>query len=233
MKLSDLPSKMGNVWVILAVLLAVGIFLISPWGLNFRAFMLGNPCAAGQIFDKTASACVPSSSQLACGGGMYLSFSQQKGYSCEWMNLTLACLLVIVGMAVWYLFMAKKASQWIAAKEALRISFEKGHLQTKDGRNDFIAVWSHVEEVHQVKPHDAWLFVGDFVHPGGESSALIIGTDKTGWVLRQWRYQLVDRQIQILSKKGMELDKALSEVAAYRARTKAMVDTVKEEVDDE
>jgi hypothetical protein len=84
-----------------------------------------------------------------------------------------------------------------------------------------------------VKRHDAWLFIGYFVHPGGESSALIIGTDKTGWVLRQWRYQLVDRQIQILSKKGMELDKALSEVAAYRARTKAMVDTVKEEEDAE
>ena len=220
---------MGNVWVILAVLLAVAIFLFAtPWGLNFRAFLIGNPCGQGQMFDKTTSACVPSGSQLACGSGMYLS-QGAKGYSCEWSNLTLLAVLAAVAIAVYLVFFAKKANNWIPAREALRISFEQGHLQTKDGRNDFIAVWSHVEEVHQVKPHDAWLFVGDFVVPGAESSALIIGTDKTGWVLRQWRYQLVDRQIQILSKKGMELDKALSEVAAYRARTKVMVEDVKEE----
>ena len=79
-----------------------------------------------------------------------------------------------------------------------------------------------------IKPHDAWLLVGDFVQPGKEYSALIAGTDTSGWVLRLWRYQLVDRQIQILQKKGMELDKALSEVAAYRARTKAAVEAVNE-----
>jgi hypothetical protein len=140
MKLSDIPSKMGNVWILAALAVAFIVFLATPWGLNFRAFFLGNPCAAGQIFDKATSACVPSSSQLSCGSGMYLSQNPQKGYTCEWANLTLLSVLAAVAIAVYIVFFSKKASQWIPAREALRISFEQGHLQTKDGRNDFIAV---------------------------------------------------------------------------------------------
>jgi hypothetical protein len=207
MKLSDITK---NLWLFLAVLVMGYIFLnYVSFGIGIKDWFLGAPTV--------------SPSGVICSGGTYFD-----GTQCKVQNLVYIFILVALLLAAYFFLTKEKGSNWISAKEAVRCAFENGHLQTKDGRSDFVDVWSHVEEPHMIKPHDAWLLVGDFVLPGKEYSALIAGTDTSGWVLRLWRYQLVDRQIQILQKKGMELDKALSEVAAYRQRTKAAVEAVNE-----
>lgn len=226
MNLNDVWKNKMLIAVALIIVLAI---VFSPWGIEIRAGLLGNPCPGGQVFNPQLKTCMPAATPVVCGGGTYLDFSPITGYSCKLSNLTILLIVGVAALLIYFVFFAKKAQQWIAAKEAVRCSFENGHLQTEDGRNDFVSVWSHVKEPHQIKPHDAWLVIGDFVQPGKEYSALIAGTDKSGWVLRLWRYPLGDRQIQILMKKGMELEKALSEVAAYHAKTKTMIETLKTE----
>jgi hypothetical protein len=207
MKLSDITK---NLWLFLAVLVMAYIFLnYVGFGIGIKDWFLGAPTV--------------SPSGVICSGGTYFD-----GTQCKVQNLVYIFILVALLLAAYFFLMGNKGSDWISAKEACRNAFENGHLQTKDGRDDFVAVWSHVEEPIQIVPYNAWLLIGDFVQPGREYSAMIAGTDVSGWVLQLWRYQLVDRQINILKKKGMELDKALSEVAAYRARTKATLEAVKE-----
>jgi hypothetical protein len=208
MKLSDITK---NLWLFLAVLVMAYIFLnYVGFGIGIRDWFLGAP--------------TKSPAGVICSSGTYFD-----GTQCRVQNLVYILILVALLAAAYFYLTKEKGSDWISAREACRNAFENGHLQTEDGRNDFVAVWSHVKEMAQITPYNAWLLVGDFVQPGREYSAMVAGTDMSGWVLQLWRYQLVDRQIQILKKKGMELDKALSEVAAYRARTKATLEAVKDE----
>jgi hypothetical protein len=211
--------KKLNIWM-LGILLFIGVlFIMSPIGRDLQVFLFGNPCEQGYIYDSPTKQCILASTQLACGSGTYLKHSLDKGYTCELSNFTIAILLLVFGLAIYFYIMNKAGEAWRPAKDCFRLAINGGHLATK--RQNWVDAWDACKEPHQVIPHNAWLLIGDFVQPGAEYSALITGTDNRGWVLDLWRYPLQERQIQILKKQGMKLDQALLEVAKAKQQVEA------------
>ena len=63
-----------------------------------------------------------------------------------------------------------------------------------------------------IMPHNAWLAVGELLGPGKYYSALIVGTDLSGTVLRFWPWAMDDKYINILQKKGITLEEAFQKI---------------------
>lgn len=236
MKLSDLPSKMGNVWVILALLVGAYIFLfVMHEGLVFRAFLLGNPCAQGQIFDKVGGVCAPSGSQVACGGGTYLSYSMEKGYTCEWSNLAILAVLGAIAALVYFFFLAKKPSNWIPARQAFMLALHNGHLRfpkhpTVPDLKD-TDLWASVTAINRIEPKGSWSFTGYLLEWGSLDTILINATTNPGWVENSMDYPVSfgHTNIQKLSKKGQEPLETLKDAAKIRKEFEEKKEEVEEE----
>jgi hypothetical protein len=222
--------KIGNLWLVLAVLFVGLMFMFSPPGKDLQLFLFGNTCGAGFIHENNA--CVPAQVQLSCGAGTYLGKDIGGLYSCKLSNFSFLLIAMAIVIAAYFYFMRKMQEVWRPAKDCFKDAFNKGHLLTEwqeEGADDYIRAYQRVRETHQIVPHNGWLFIGEFLRPGMQDSVLIAGTDQTGWVLDSWQMRLDERQIQTLKKQGMKLDTALAEVAQANLRIKQAQEAFKTE----
>lgn len=207
----------------------VGLFFLSSYGRDAQAFIFGTPCQEGFVYNSETKTCTAAQVNLTCGAGTYLKQDAKGGYVCQLSNVSYILIFGAGGLILLWYLRRKRELVWRPAKDCLRWSFENGHLKTENGRDNFVSVWQHVKETHQIIPHNGWLFVGDFVKPGAEYTAMVVGTDETGWVLDLWRSPLVERQIQVLKKQGMKLEQALTEVAEAQKRVSKATEIFKEQ----
>lgn len=208
-----------NLWYLLAAGIIAILLITSNFGIGVRAFMFGNPCGDGFIYNEATGACQQVQTQMSCGTGTYLKFTQAKGYACELSNFSLAILFASLIVAAYFYASMKRQETWRPAELCFKNAINGGHLKTR--RQNWRDAWDSVEEIHQILPRSAWLFVGDFVTAGESYSAMVSGTDDKGWVLDGWRMRLEERQINILKKQSMKLEQALTTIAQEKQRVDA------------
>lgn len=206
-------------WWAVGIIVLLGIGLLTGAGRELQAYIFGNPCGSGQVYDSASKACLQANTQLQCGTTTYLKYSDTRGYTCETSNIIYILVAVGAGVFIYYYMRQRRPEVWREARFCLERSINGRHLMLK-GRHDFVDAWQHVREVHQIIPHSAWLFIGEFVRPGAQDSVMIIGTDDKGWVIDKWEKRLEEREIRILRKEGIKLEQALAEVAKAQADVK-------------